>query len=397
MSDLDRLREVGVLVRQPAFEELVETRRRRTSQARVAVTASLAVVGITVVGALAATGNDNRSGPPPIAPSTTTTETTESPETFEIPAGQQTITSDVGPGEVHGFDVVATVTNSQPEHRGDSELSVTVPDIGWSVSTYCRGASDLFYFYDVGDGGGGYGRCSPDADTALAPAYDIAELAYHDPNGGPRTVRMWIARPSAAFLDCMQGNSGDCGSLSDVPPVEDPDAAFGFGLYSHESTLAFELLENMGNGEGYPLEALSSIDGIGWLVDRAVVAAPGADRLAFEVPASDRDHLVDVYTGQAPHFDRCIDEHQDELPDYATTDSHVYAAAVDEICGVDVRLLVDGNVVNADKDPHAAAHFMKLGAQLAADVVHQVVVEVVRGDPRNIEYAVVVRVPTQIP
>lgn len=38
---------------------------------------------------------------------------------------------------------------------------------------------------------------------------------------------------------------------------------------------------------------------------------------------------------------------------------------------------------------------MKLGAQLAADVVHQVVVEVVRGDPRNIEYAVVVRTRTR--
>ncbi len=57
---------------------------------------------------------------------------------------------------------------------------------------------------------------------------------------------MWIARPSAAVLDCLQGNSGDCGSLSDVPPVVGPDAEFGFRIYDHQPVLAFELLERHG-------------------------------------------------------------------------------------------------------------------------------------------------------
>jgi hypothetical protein len=40
---------------------------------------------------------------------------------------------------------------------------------------------------------------------------------------------------------------------------------------------------------------------------------------------------------------------------------------------------------------------MELGARLEPGTGHQVEVEVVRGDPRNIQYAVVVRTRTQIP
>lgn len=395
MSDLDRLHEVADVVWPPAFEELLETRRRRTRRARLATASTLAVAGIAAVVSLVAAGGNLRTDAPPVAPSPTPSPT----ERFEIPAGQQTTTSDVGPADVHGFDVLATVTNTQPEHRHDSVLSATVPDSGSAaaVSTYCRGGSDLWFFYDVGEGGGGFDRCSPDADTTLAPSIDIGELTFAEPGGGTRTVRMWVARPSAAFLDCVHGNSGDCGSLSDIPPVVDPDAKFGFRVYDHESVPAFELLEDMGNGEPYHLEALGTLDGVGWLVDRAVTAAPDADRLAFELPASDSDYLVDVYTGKGPHLEHCVAQHSDELSNRESTDHNVYEAAVDKVCGVDLRLAVDGSTVSPDKDPQAAGHFMELGAQLSPGTVHQVVVEVVRGDPRNIQYAVVVRNRTQMP
>jgi hypothetical protein len=395
MSDLDQLREVGQLLRQPAFEELLETRRRRTRRARIVTASALAVAATGAVVALAATGNNLRTDPSPVGPSPTPTPT----ETFRIPAGQQTITSDLGPGEVHGYDVLATVTNTQPGNRGASELSATVPDSGSAaaVSTYCRGGSDLWFFYDVGEGGGGFDRCSPDADTTLAPSFDIDELAWDEPGGGTRTVRMWIARPSAVLLDCLHSRSGDCPSVSDVPPVVDPDAEFGFRIYDHVPELAFDLLEDMGNGEPYPLEALSTLDGVGWRVDHAVTAAPGADRLAFELSASDSEYLLDVYTGKGPHFERCTVQHGDDLPDWESTDHNVYAAAVDKVCGADLRLVVDGTRVTPDKDPKAAGHFMELGAGLEPGTGHQIEVEVVRGDPHNIQYAVVVRTRTRIP
>jgi hypothetical protein len=128
-----------------------------------------------------------------------------------------------------------------------------------------------------------------------------------------------------------------------------------------------------------------------------VTAAPGADRLAFELSASDSEYLLDVYTGKGPHFERCTVQHGDDLPDWESTDHNVYAAAVDKVCGADLRLVVDGTRVTPDKDPKAAGHFMELGAGLEPGTGHQIEVEVVRGDPHNIQYAVVVRTRTRIP
>jgi hypothetical protein len=396
MSDLDQLREIGQQLRRPAYEELLDTRRRRTRRTRIGTASALAAAAAAVaLGALATGGHTTRTDPSPVGPSRTPTTTPTGG--LEVPSGQRTITSDVGPGGVHGFDVLATVTSSQPEHRGDSELSATVPDSREAVSTYCRGARDLYYVIDIGDGGGGYGRCSPDADPSLAPGTDIGDLVVEDPLGSPQTVRMWIVRPPAAFLRCQQGGSGACPSPFDLPPVAGPDAEFGFRAYAHRATLAFPLLEDAGNGAPYPLQALSTVDGTAWLVDRAVVAAPGADRLALELPASSDDRLVDVYTGDDAHLERCRAQHADELPDWAATDHLAYEKAFDRVCGVDVRLVVDGTSVSPAGNPRADGHFRELGARLSADADHQVVVEVVRGDPRDIRYAVVVRTRTAMP
>ena len=37
-----------------------------------------------------------------------------------------TITADIGPGDVQGYEVLATVTNQQPEHRNDTYLETIV-------------------------------------------------------------------------------------------------------------------------------------------------------------------------------------------------------------------------------------------------------------------------------
>ena len=392
MSDLDQLREVGRLVHQPAFEELLDTRRRRTRRSRVATVVALAAAVTVTVASLAVTGGDVRTERPPVAPSPSPTPE----ERIQVPAGQQTIVPDIRPRDVRGFESLATVTNSQPQHRDDSELSATVtidgPD---SLATYCRARTDLWFVYDIGDGGGGYGRCSPGADTTLAPG-DLDEMAW--PRGRPeqRTVRMWIARSPARFLECPDG-SGDCPLLADVPPVIGPDAEFGFRIYQHQSSAVLRVFEDARDGQPFDLVALSVVGGTAWLLDRAVVAGPDAERLAFELAASDRDRLVDVYTGDGPHLERCRAQHADELPDRVSTDTAVYAAAFDRICGVDLRLVVDGSTVGLDKDPHARGHYQELGALLTHGGDHQVTVEVVRGDPRNIQYAVVVRTRTELP
>ena len=390
MPDLEGLRELGDQLRQPGFEELLETRRRRTRSKRIATVLSAAAAGAVVVAIALAPGQQARTDLPPVDRSPTPT-TRPTPD-VRAPAGQQTIAPDLSPADAHGWGVLASVTNTG-EHRGDSELTAVVPDTRELVSTYCRGPADLFYFLDIGDGGGEYGRCAPDADTSLAPDQDIGDLVTEDPVGSPQTIRMWIARPSTDLMGCLQAGTGEC-TLSDVPPITDPDVDFGFRVYEHQSTLAFRLLDDAGNGEPYPLQALSTAGGAAWLVDRAVVAAPDADRLVIDLPASDGDRLIDIYQGLGRHLERCRSQHADELPDWLTTDHLVYERAFDEICGVDLRLMVDGSVVSPAGNPLARGHFQELGAELSPGTDHVVVVEVVRGDPRDVAYAVVVRTRT---
>ena len=338
-----------------------------------------------------------RTERPPVAPSPSPTPE----ERFQIPAGQRTITPDIRPGDVHGIDVLATVTNSQPAHRDDSELSTTVPthDGTAGVSTYCRADRDLWWFYDLDDGGVGYDRCSPDAETTPPPHGYINDEPISD-RGTPLSMRMWIARPSAAYLDCFHSPTPDCNAVYGLPqPVVNPDADFGFQIYEHRAARpVLEILDGARSGEPYVFEALSAIKGVAWLIDRAVVAAPDAARLAFEVPASDREHLIDVYDGPSHRYERCLTQHRDELPDFETTQSRVYFAAVDKVCGADVRLVVDGSPVPPDPgELDSKDHFTELGARLSPGAVHRIEVEVVRGDFRNLQYAVVMRTRTEMP
>jgi hypothetical protein len=399
MPDLDPLREVGQLVRQPAFGELLDTRRRRSRRTRIATAFALAAAVTVTVAVLAASGGDLRSDPLPVAPSPTATPT----ERFEIPAGQQTSTPDIRPGDVRGFAVLAMVTNAQPGHRGDAELTATVtsPVDSAYFSVYCRGPSDLWYFWDRGDGGGGDGTCSSDADTTpriltgqLGAGGDIGELAQTQHGTESITVRMWITRPSAAYLRCRHRDTEDCGSPK---PIVSPEAQFGFGIYSHESPRALRLFAGVADPSTYSYGAVSSIDNVAWLLDRVVAAAPDADRLAFELPASDNEHLVDVYDARGPHFGRCVDQHAGEL-DFESHDHNIYDAAVDRLCYADLQLVVDGTPVPPDNaDPVDRGHFSELGARLAPGVVHRVEVRVLRGDPRNIVYAVITRTRTELP
>lgn len=76
MSDLDRLRGVAQIVRPPAFEELLQTRRRRTRRARLAAASTLAVAATVLVGVLASIGGTVRTDPQPVAPSPSPAQTT---------------------------------------------------------------------------------------------------------------------------------------------------------------------------------------------------------------------------------------------------------------------------------------------------------------------------------
>ena len=89
--------------------------------------------------------------------------------------------------------------------------------------------------------------------------------------------------------------------------------------------------------------------------------------------------------------------HTPEMPE-GESNHTVMEAAADKVCGVDLRLVVDGTTIAPEGvDRDVTGHFTELGARLSPGTNHQIEVKVVRGDPRNIRYAVVVRVRTQLP
>ena len=395
MSDLEQLRDVGQRLRKPAFDELLDTRRRRTRQSRLVSAATLVVAAVTAVGVLTSTGQANRTEPPPTNQSQTPTPapTATPDDSFEIPVGQQTIVPDIGPHDLRGFDTLATLTNTQPEHQGEARLSTTVATrAGLAfVRVYCRGAADLMYVYEREDGASGIGKCAPDADTTLGPGYDIPDEVVSE-DAVRLSMTMWVARPSAAWLDCWHQGTSDCNAVYGVPPaIADPAAEFGFAVYEHRPAPVLELFQRR-------YDAVSTINHVAWVIDRAVTAAPDAGRLAVELPPSDDEYVVDVYQAQSRHFEQCRQAHRDELPDYGTTQSSDYWAAVDEVCGTTLRLVVDGTPVDPDnRDAGKKGHFTDLGTGLEAGAVHRVEVDVVRGDPRDVRFAVVVRKRTEIP
>jgi hypothetical protein len=262
---------------------------------------------------------------------------------------------------------------------------------------YCRSADpSVWYFLGFTDGGGASERC--DEGSPSLPPPDMLEPGSNA--GTLTTFRMFVARLSPEERACYRKGVEDCSKRYGTPqPLAATDAEFGFRVFDlRPAPSVLELFQDAGNGEPFQFEALSSINGVAWLVDRAVVAAPDAHRLAIELPASDPEHIVDVYVAIGPNNDRCMAQHADEIPKDDSPDHSVYAAAVDKVCGVDLRLVVDGTTIAPEEVvPVTTGHFSDLGARLSPGIDHQVEVKVIRGDPRNIRYAAVVRTRTQMP
>jgi hypothetical protein len=364
--------------------------RHRVRQSRALGAVALVAVAAASVVVLASTTGTDRTASRPIPRVETSTPRTDAP--FEVPTGQRTLVPDAV-ADVRGFDTLATVTNAQPEHRGDARLSTTVPTRAGVafVVVYCRGAADLTYIYEREDGAGGIGRCAPDADTTLAPDADIPDEVVTDP-AVPLDMTMWVAHPSPVWLDCWRHGTRDCDASYGVPPaVADADTRFGFAVYEHRPVPVLRLFQRS-------YEAVSTIDHVAWAIESAVTAAPGAGRLAFELPSSAGERLVDVYQSPSAHLERCRLAHADQLPDYETTQSAAYWAAVDATCGTGLRLVVDGTPTVPDsRDVRRRGHFTELGTHLEPHEPHRVEVEVDRGDPRNVRLAVVVRTRTRLP
>jgi hypothetical protein len=388
MSDLNRLLELNERVVPPAFDDLVDVQHRRSRRAHAAMACGLAAAGVVaVVGALTLTGGTNKSEPAP-SPGPTPSES------FVIPDGQTTIPVDIRPGDVHGYDVLATVTNAQPEHRGATDLSttVTVNTDGASgenqVSYYCHTTDERTWMVtSVSGGGGGIGPCDSEGSMRFQPVSDIPQWTSHH-FAEPLTVRMYLTRVSPEFEACERKGTEDCEALYGVPvPLATTDAEFGFRIYEHQARRTVLTL-----WDSYTFEALSTIDLKPWIVDTAVIAAPGASRLAVALPDFDGQRLVGVYSIRGPHWDACVKDHEAELP--TPEGGAAWRVAVEEACRVDFALLVDGEYFEPPK-LHITDEDGPIGfgepVMYVAPGAHQLTVDVTGNDPRNVRFAVVIR------
>ena len=113
----------------------------------------------------------------------------------------------------------------------------------------------------------------------------------------PMTARMYVTRVSPELAACARKAEVDCLGVYGAPaPLTSTDAEFGFRVYEHRAApIVLRLF-------GYTYEALSIQDGQSWVVDRAVLSAPGANRLAVRLPDAKHRWLVGLFRtrGHAP-------------------------------------------------------------------------------------------------
>ncbi len=145
MPDLDELRSLSHQLRPPSLEALVDTARRRDRRAAMAVAAGAASVvaaAIAVVMVVTGPGRDGSRLEPAPSPSPSVSTSTAPPDepTAFVP--------DVTPDDLRRWAELETVTNTDPDRAGDTELLFDVPvqdAFAYRWSFFCSGDPDTWY------------------------------------------------------------------------------------------------------------------------------------------------------------------------------------------------------------------------------------------------------------
>lgn len=370
----------------------IQTARRRRGAAAAAGSAAVVlalVVGVTLLADTREQADRPIHRPTPIA----TTPT----ETVEIPAGQVTVTPDIRPGDVRGWKTLGSRTNTQPGRQGATELSMTVRKYfgdggdGTYIGWFCHATPDTWYGYAYGDGGGGVGYCSlNDPVSPPPPDRDLGPSTFQFlPE--PLPVQMFVFKPTKAQKKCLT-TDGDC----KIRPAASTDAIFGFAIHEHRTTRSvLHLGKDLGFEVGHledPLDfaALVIQGGHEYLIEEAVVPAPGAHRLVVRLDASDQQRLVGVFSAGNKRGEACKVRYENEhpLPTSGDSPERALADAAGKFCDPTYSLKVDDNGA-----PLSLPDFSYVGDgpwMHAPAGARQVTVDVAGGDPRNARLAIVI-------
>jgi hypothetical protein len=230
---------------------------------------------------------------------------------------------------------------------------------------------------------GSFGPCSQDDPTSPHPP--VAELdpgrRYEPPEG--YALRMFVTGPlSEDAQRCLETTHAFvCPATHGIEPLDETDAVFGFGDFEPRRTRTVMTLDGMGR-----YEALAIADGAEYLVDRAVIAADGADQLVVRLPASDDRRIVGIAQGETAVVARCI-ERLGHAPPAGPQEEIEQMEEAERECSTDLRLRVD----DAKPSPvEGYFSFVSDHSLVPAGDEHVVTVDVIEGDPRNVRCALVV-------
>lgn len=360
----------------------IRTARRRRAAVAGAGAAGLALA--VVFGVSMLSGSDPRSEEPVVPP------TPGPSETLDLPAGEVTYTADISPGDIRGWETAFTMTNTQDELLGATDLSATVPLTGsdsmqWVVSPFCQGGADTWYRLTYGDGGRRWSRCSPEDSLPVAPSFQLITPIPRDQQvegSADVPMRIMVTKPTQAWVDCYTSGKSACTRTVPQPrPLASTDVEFGFVVHEHPA--APTVLEVLGQ----PFEALAkTFDGEEYLVEKAVLAAADASTLVVPVDGNGKDRVVGIYQIETSSWDECRERHDTEgILDDPELPRSAYEK-LNRACTAELEVRVDGEPVALDNTSHGL--YGVTGSAIPAGA-REISVEVVKNDPRNIRYAVV--------
>lgn len=395
----------------------IRTARRRRTAAGL-ISAAVMAVALVTGGAILNGSVDRTDGPIDQTPNPKPTRTEQAPQ--PEPAGQVTVTPDIAAGDIQGWEVGGSLTNADPGWEGATDLTASIETIGISgreknVVPFCNGDPDTWWVLkkDLGGVGGERnddgsmgdgsraitGACSPDDPTSapapLSEATDCSrpirplcpwnfaiEAWQHDEAPAALPLRMFVTGAlSSRAEECLAGTSDvdACLAAHDIIPLDESDATFGFAVFEHR--MAPTVMTVLGT----PHQALGIGDRVQYLVDRAVVAARGAAELKLQLPATDRQLVVAVVHVETAALDECVDGIDIEEVDAAS--SRRRQEAIRRRCVTELALRVDG-----EPGPNLGEDFLFGNPQvvLPPGDAREVTVEVVKNDPANIRYALVI-------
>jgi hypothetical protein len=371
----------------------VRTARRRSGA--VAVAAAAAVVVVVAGGtALSRTGDRTQEPADDLTPHPTPSETIA---TDGVPAGQQTIAPDIGAGDIRGWELRGSRTNTDPGSTGATHLSLAVEVGGLygaqsQIVQFCNGDADTWWVLALNLGGvdgqrnpdgsmqdgtrGLYGRCDREAPAEIPPATgDIGPWQW-DEAAKPYPIQMFVTDEiPATARECIAGtDTFGCLARHAVEPLDETDATFGFGVYEH---LEAPIVMTVPGGR---FQALLITKGVEYLVDRAVTATPGEPRIVVRLPASDRSRVVAFFQRETSAMNECVEQLGHGVPTNAEEERAQYDEA-SRRCFTETELRIDGERRSTDPQHQIV---------LPPGEVHDVTVEVTKNDPRNVRYSLVI-------